>query len=73
MIIDLFEKNTGWRCTYESDIRPEIGDTVTLLQSISDIKNFYAIILSCDHLIGPTVGSSGLKEKLITCDVKRLP
>lgn len=72
MIIDLFEKNTDWRCSYESDIRPEIGDTVTLLQSSNTIKKFSAIILTCDHLIGPTVGSSELKQKLITCDVKRV-
>ena len=72
MIIDLIEeKKSDFSCRYNSDVCPKVGEMVTLFQSTSEVKEFSAVILSCDHLIGPTVGSLGeLREKLVTCIVK---
>lgn len=73
MIIDLKEKESEFGCRYESNICPNVGDTVTLLQSTSEIERFSAVILECDHLIGRSVGTFGnLTEKLITCTVRRI-
>lgn len=73
MIIDLREEKSEFGCRYESNICPNVGDTVTLLQSTDEVKRFSAVILDCDHLIGQTVGTFGnLTEKLITCTVRRL-
>lgn len=69
MIIDLGEPENEWNYRYESTICPRVGETVTCLISGS---RFTAKILEVDHLIGTTVGSDGLTEKLITCTVEVL-
>ena len=71
MIIDL-KDGSGWEgCRYESDLCPRIGDTITLLSQIGELCAFSATVLSCDHLIGRTVGADIASEKLVTCTVKR--
>lgn len=56
-----------WNYSYESEICPRVGETVSCLNSG---MRFTAKILEVDHLIGTTVGSGGLTQKLVTCVVE---
>lgn len=71
MIIDLTENGTDWYFSYESDISPHVGDTVTFLTAKDNYPPFVAKILTVDHFIGPSVGRlADYNEKLITCEVE---
>lgn len=79
MIIDITDELTGvFHIRYESEVCPNIGDTITLIKAFESdgitFKPFRAVVKSRDHLLRPLVVFPGnVGHNLLTLGVEMVP
>ena len=71
MIIDLVDpKDDEWGLRYDSDVVPSVGHTISYSVAIGHIRE--VVVTAVDHLVTSVVGSEGLKQTLVTCEVRKI-